>query len=229
MIRADRKNLIVLLALLAAVIVGSVTGVMADTKDGKAESVETRGPATLREIGLSLESARLVSYEDRKAAVAGVAQAMEELLRGDVPKQKRCAARFLSGEIHYALGEYSRAAEEFRNAGKEDKQKVYADDAAAAYIISLEAAGRDEKAAREWKKWDKKYRESPFRPEVLVVRSWNALRRDRMAEAVQTLTELKADYPWMESDHRVVLAYALVAYLEERYRPVDNLLSIGTS
>lgn len=225
MVRPDRYCLLVILVLIVSGVVHSTPADQADTKNAKDGEPADRGPATLPEIGLSLERARLLSLDDRQGALQGVARAMTVYLQGDVPKEKRCAAHFLSGEIHYALGDYGRAAEEFKNAGKRDEKKAYTDDAAAAYILALEAAGKDEEAAKEWIKWDKKYAESPFRPEVLLARSWNALRRDVRNEAVRTLDELISRYPWMEKDPRVVLAYAVVAYLEGRNEDMIEALS----
>jgi TolA-binding protein len=225
MVRPDRCCLLVILVFLVSGVVLSAPAGLADTKDEKDGDPADRGPATLPGIGLSLERTRFLSFEERHGAVQGVARSMIDFLQGDVPKEKRCAAHFLSGEIHYALGDYGRAAEDFKNAGKNDGQKIYTDDAAAAYIMALEAAGRDEEAAREWIKWDKKYTESPFRPEVLLARSWNALRRDARTEAVRTLDELISGYSWMEKDPRVVLAYAVVAYLEGRNEDVIKALS----
>jgi TolA-binding protein len=210
----------VLFVFLVAGVVCSAPAGLAETKETKEDPPAKAGPVTLPGIGLSLERARLLGYEEQRSALQDVARSMTAYLQSDVPKEKRCAAHFLSGEIHYALGEYERAAEEYEDAGKRDEQKWYTDDAAAAYIMALEAAGRDEEAAQEWVKWEKKYEESPLRPEVLVARSWNALRRGVTVEAVRTLDDLTGRYPYLEKDPRVVLACAVVAYLDGSYKGV---------
>lgn len=225
MVRTDRYCLLVLPVLLVSAVVLASTACLADAKDANDGDPADRSPATLPGIGLLFERARFLSFEDRRGTVRDVARSMAGFLDGDVPKEKRCAAHFLSGEIHYALGDYRRAAEEFKNAGKKDGQNIYKDEADAAYIMALEAAGRDEEAAREWIKWEKKYAESTFRSEVLLARSWNALRRDARTEAVRILGELVSGYSWMEKDPRVVLAYAIVAYLEGRNEDVIEPLS----
>ncbi len=224
MYRPNRNYLMFLLMLLVSGVFLSAPAGLAEPKDAQEESPKSTGPATLTEIGMSLERMRLLRAEDQRTAVRDAARLINEFLQSDVPKEKRSAAHFLSGDIHFALGDYERAAEEFKNAGKKNKEKRYSDDAAAAYIMTLEAAGRDEEAAREWIKWEKKFNDSPLKSEVLVARAWNALRRGATAEAVRTLDELTARYPWMEHDHRVALARAVMAYLEERYADVATAL-----
>ena len=224
MFHPNRNRVMSLMLFLTAGIAIFATAGLADPEDSNEGAQTPPSPATLSEIGIELERARLLPFEERRSVMADVARYMTEFVQSGVPKEKRCAAHFLSGEIHYAIGNYERAAEEFKNSEKRDDQKLYADDAVAAYIMALEAAGRDEEAARAWVKWEKKYKESPLIPEALVARSWNALRRDIPAEALRTLDELTSRFTWMKNDPRVVLAHAVVAYIEGRYEDVINAL-----
>ncbi len=185
----------------------------------------------LSKIGLELELAGLKPVSQRPAALEKVARSMEEVLRAGVPSEKRRASHYLSGEIRYAMGDYAQAADEFRRSERIDRNDVHADDAAFAYITSVEAAGRDAEAAKEWVQWEKKYGKSPLVPEVLLARTWNALRRDTLSEASGLLDRLTSGYAHMNGDPRVVLASATVAYLEGR--PNDALKALdgakGTS
>ena len=182
-------------------------------------------PATLSGIGLALEEARLVPFGGRRGAVENAAEALAAFMRSDVPKEKQGAVSFLSGEISYALGDYERSAEEFKNAAKRDERGPFADDAAFAAIRSLEAAGRDAEAAKAWKDWEKKYPQSPLMGEALLARSWNALRRGATNEAARFLETLAVRHPWMEKDLRVVLARSVIAYIEGRAGDVISALS----
>jgi TolA-binding protein len=197
-----------------AALAASPAGAADSTKP--AAPAKTPAPTTLSGIGLSLEEALLAPLEGRRGAVESAADALAAFTRGDVPKDKRGAVSFLSGEISYALGDYERSAEEFKNAAKRDDKGPFADDAAFAAIRSLEAAGRDVDAVKAWKDWEKKYPRSPLAGEALVARSWNALRRGAPGEAARLLETLAERHRWMENDPRVVLARSVVAYLEGR-------------
>ena len=194
-------------------------------EEAKEEAAKAPEPSTLAEIGRALDKARLLAGPERSSAAESAARSLELLLESDVPKEKRCAVHFLSGEIHYALGAYEKAAKEFKDAGKRDEEKIYRDEAAAAYIMTMEAAGKDEKAAEEWAKWEKKYPESPFRQEVLVARAWNALRRSIPSEAERLLADLTSRFPWMSEDVRVVQAQATISYIRGDYDEVLALLT----
>ncbi len=181
-------------------------------------------PTTLSGIGLSFEEARLVPIDGRSGAVQGAADALAAFTRGDVPKDKKLAVSFLSGEISYALGDYERSADAFKDAANRDDKGPFADDAAFAAVRSLEAAGKDADAVKAWKDWEKKYPQSPLAGEALVARSWNALRRGAPAEAARLLETLAAKHRWMEKDPRVILARSVVAYLDERFEDVITTL-----
>ena len=219
---SSNKHLTALIALLA---IGFLLTFPIGAEEAKEETGEKSTPKTFAEIGRALDEARLLTDPDRHSAAESVARSLEALLESDVPKEKRCAVHFLSGEIHYELGEYGRAAKEFKDAGKRDDEKIYRDEAEAAYIMAMEASGRDEDAAKEWIKWEKKYADSPFLQEVLVARSWNALRRGRPPEAERVLTDLTSRFPWMGEDVRVIQARATVSYIAGDYEEVLALLS----
>ena len=194
-------------------------------EETKEEAKQAPVPSTLAEIGQALDQARLLQDPDRRSAAENVARSLEALLESDIPKEKRCAVHFLSGEIHYTLGEYGKAANDFKDAGKRDDKKIYRDEAEAAYIMAMEAIGRDEEADKEWIKWQKKYDDSPFMQEVIVARAWNALRRDLPSQGARILADLTARFPWMSEDVRVIQAMATISYIEGDYREVLALLS----
>ena len=193
---------------------------------GETKAVEeTPLPGTLAEIGRVLDSARLLPDPERKSAAEKAARGLEALLESDIPKKKRCAVHFLSGEISYTLRDYGKAAKEFKDAGKRDDEKLYRDEAEAGYIMALESSGRDGDASKEWIKWEKKYPDSPFLQEVLVARAWNALRRDLPSEAERIIGDLAARFPWMSTDARVVQAKATISYIRGDYDETITLLS----
>jgi hypothetical protein len=99
MVRSDRYCLFILLVLLVSGVVLLAPAGLAETKDANDGDSEDRGLATLPGIGLLFERARFLSFEDRRGTVRDVARSMAGFLDGDVPKEKRCAAHFLSGEI----------------------------------------------------------------------------------------------------------------------------------
>ncbi|MEE9271268.1 MAG: tetratricopeptide repeat protein [Candidatus Krumholzibacteria bacterium] len=175
--------------------------------------VETR---TLDSVGMEFEWARLRPLADRRAALTNVVTSFDQLMRGDVPKQKKSAAQFLFAEILFASGDYREAASQFNKAAKAGKKGPFADDAAFAGILALEAQGRDKEAARQWKKWQKQYGTSPLMPEMLLAHTWNALRRDSLREATLSFARLKSGFPYMVRKSRVVLTGATLAYLDNR-------------
>ncbi len=195
----------------------------ARAEGAKSETAAAR-PAALPDIGLALEQARRLPVPARRGAAEEAAASLAELLRSDVPKERREALHFLSGEIYHALGSYDRSAEEFRNAAKRGERGPFADDASLAEIMSLEAAGRDNDAAKAWREWEKKYPQSPLMGEAQLARAWNALRRGATPEAARLLETLVSRSRWMEKDARVVLARSTVAYLEERHAEAVAIL-----
>jgi TolA-binding protein len=207
----------VLLALLAvlAPAAGTVPGAGDETGKGDAaESGTDTGPKTLAGIGMSLERARLLPHDERIGALEIAAASIAEILDSGLPKEKQCAALFLSAEIDFALGRYSQSADAYKKAGDRDREKIYKDDAAAARIMALEASGRDEEAAKEWNKWCDRYADSPLMPEVMLARAWNSLRRGEPVEAGAELDRIETRYQWMGRDRRVVLARSFIGYID---------------
>ena len=182
-----------------------------------AAGVPAAADTMLSGIGRALERARLLPHEPKQDALEKAAASIEAALESGMPKEKRSAALFLSAEISFALGRYERAAEDYRRAGDKDREKIYRDDAEAAYILSLEACGKDEEAAKAWNKWRKKYPDSPLMPETMLASAWNALRRGDLDRAAGTLEDIGALYPWMGQDRRVVLAGSVIGYAGQFY------------
>jgi TolA-binding protein len=185
----------------------------AGSKEKKSDAEKSKA---LSELGMEFEWARLRPLADRQIGLGAVAAAMAELMSDDIPKKRRSAAHFLAGEINFAIGEHGAATEQFRKAAKEGKNGDFADDAAFAAIISLEAEGKDKDAAKAWNKWEKRYKNSPLLPEALLAKTWNALRRDSIREASQTMKRLRTEFPLMEKNQRVIVTVATVDYIQGR-------------
>ncbi|MCK5407272.1 MAG: tetratricopeptide repeat protein, partial [Candidatus Krumholzibacteria bacterium] len=222
-------------ALLAALVVASMVNVAAAKEANKKPEASAKSAGikakslTLSNIGLALDAAKLQPAETRRGALEAVGRDLTVLLDKGIDKKQKSVALFLSGEIRYALGDYTSAVEVFEKAAKEGKKGPFADDAAAAAIQALEAAGNDEEAANAWIKWRKKYKDSPLVPEVMVAQAWNSLRRDNLEEASAQLEELANFYPWSQSDPRVALAHSTIALLEGRYSDALGVKPTGAS
>jgi TolA-binding protein len=208
---------------LCAVVVLLAFPIGAEETAGETEKAPR--PATLTEIGLALDQARLLPEPECRSAAESAALSLEALLESGIPKDKRCAALFLSGEIHFTLGRYGEAADDFKDAGKRDEEKMYRDEAAAAHITAMEAAGKDKEAAEKWIEWQEKYADSPFLQEVLVARAWNALRRGLPSQAAGIIADLTARFPWMSGDVRVIEATAAISYIRGDYKETLAVLS----
>jgi TolA-binding protein len=225
MFKRKRCWTIVSLALIISGIAMLGAAILADPGISQANTPATRRLATLAEIGMGLDWARLLPVAEQQTALEEEARSMRVLFQAKIPSGQRSAAHFLSGEIYFALGNYMQAADEFRKSEKASDDKTFSGAAAAASIMALEASGRDNDAARAWSKWVKKHKNSPFLPEVILAQSWNALRRDTLIVATKMLEELKSSFPWMEKDPRTILLASTVAYLEGR--PADALTALG--
>ncbi|MCK4538768.1 MAG: tetratricopeptide repeat protein [Candidatus Krumholzibacteria bacterium] len=171
-----------------------------------------KGTPTLTGAGMALEKARLLPHEAKNKALHSAAASVASILDAGLPKERQSAAWFLSAEINFALGHYEDAVREYGKAGDKDREKIYRDDAAAAHIMALEASGKDEEAARAWKKWFDRYYDSPLVPEAMLACAWNALRRGDISGASKELDDLESRHQWMESDRRTVLARSLIRY-----------------
>lgn len=213
--RPTKKNgMWVITLVVAGILFAAFTPVTAWSGDSDATS-NTMGPGeTIAELGVQLETARLLDAAHRLRAVAKIDSVVRTLLDGDIPSEKKTAVFFLSAEIRYLWSDYAKAAELFEKARKENKHGPFADDAAFLEIVALEADGRDEEAAKRWKKWIEKNEESTMMPEALLAASCNAIRRGVLGEASVTLSDLETRYPYLRDDHRVRLAAATVLFLQ---------------
>jgi len=175
---------------------------------------------TLSSIGAALDEARRVPVANRDAALADVDRRIVAFLDGDVPKDRKAAAWFLAGEVSFARGRYDDAAKSFRAAAKEGKNGTFVDDATLGAIQSLEAAGHDAAAEKEWRKWLEANPESSARAEALIARAWNAIRNDSIPLAKQLFDETRKRYPWVAGDPRLELGTSTIAFVEGRYQDV---------
>ena len=107
------------------------------------------------------------------------------------------------------------AAREHLDAARDDfKDDAFRDDATYLRILTLEAEGRDEDAAKEWKKWEKKFAaESSLLAEVRIVRMWNALRQGDLELSQELSKKTQVDTPWLLNDSRWLIAEAAAALL----------------
>ncbi|MDH5627666.1 MAG: tetratricopeptide repeat protein, partial [Candidatus Krumholzibacteria bacterium] len=174
----------------------------------------------LSDIGLAFDAAQHLPAPERTAAIVDLDRRMSLFLDGDVPKEQKAAARFLAGEILFALGQYDQANKTYREAGKDAKRTPLVDDASLAAIQTLEATGRDEDAEKEWVKWLRDNPNSPARSEAMLARAWNAIRRDSVGLAVSILAQTRREFPWLANDARLTLAEGTTAFLEGRYSDV---------
>jgi TolA-binding protein len=177
----------------------------------------------LFEVGVSVDAARSLPAAERSAALASAAESMERILKSGLPDDRRGPATFLSAEIHYGLGDFETAEEEYGKAEQKARKTPFADDAAAGRIFALEGMGKDEEAAKAWAEWEKKHADSMLLSEVRLARCWNALRRGALPEAGRLMTATAETFSWMKSDPRFVLAVATAAYLDGR---VDDALAL---
>jgi TolA-binding protein len=167
-----------------------------------------REPAapSLTALGLEYESIPSTGAE-RIPALSALEAEVSRMKTNDA--EERAGARFLLGEIQRQLGDWKEAGDSFRQAAGDGT--AFADDAAFAAIEALEGAGRDEDAARAWSKWREHYPESPLEAEAALRQVWNALRRERIAEADRFAREAIQAEPAVASDPRWVLARAMLA------------------
>ncbi len=202
----------------AALIVMAVSPAMAAHKPAEAT------PSSLQEVGNAFEQGRLLARADRVAALQQAQQSVAQVVRGGLDPERRDAARFLSGAIDDELGNYAQAAQAYGEAVGDDKGP-FADDAAFASIQSLEAAGRDADAVREWVKWEKRFPKSPLMPAARLDQAWNALRRGDVPAANKLLASAAAGAAWMEKNPRMILARATAAYLSGK--SAEALAALG--
>ncbi|NIO28563.1 MAG: tetratricopeptide repeat protein [Candidatus Latescibacteria bacterium] len=212
------------LACAALIMPSALSFALPSSATGDDESVDGSSMVTLTKIGMELDWTRLLPTSERRDSLGSLERAIEELLDAGVPSEQRTAAYYLSAEIHYALKDFREALELFKKAENEDDKGPFADDAGFLRIVSMEADGRDNDAAKEWDRWIKRYRKSPLLSEVLLAKSWNAIRRDTLREASIVLADLEARFPFMREDQRVLLAKSTIAYLNGLPSEADSIL-----
>jgi TolA-binding protein len=219
-INIKKRRAVVIAAFVLTFIIGTAG-------QGRAEdevNQQSGGPITLSSIGMELDRLRILPASSKQERLASLETALNELLDKGIPSEDKAAALFLSAEIQYEFGRYRQAAELFDKAKKKDKQRYHTDDAEFLAIISMEADGRDIEAAKEWKNWIKKYDDSPILPEALLAKSWNAIRRDSLREAKETLDHLEVNHSFMMGDDRVRLALATIAYLGGQPEQAETII-----
>ena len=187
-------------------------------------------PAALRQLndaGVAFENARVLDRARRVAALEETELLLQAVPQGALPADARGAAALLAGAIRYEMGDPARAEEAFGRATKGLSDGDFADDAAFARIQALEAAGKDVEAAKEWPKWEARFKTSPLLPEARLAAAWNAMRRGKVSDAEKLLASLVTAAPWAEKDARVGLARATAAYLAGR--PAEAASRLGTT
>jgi TolA-binding protein len=178
----------------------------------------------LDEIGVAFDAALLRAPGERSAAIGNVAASLDSLTHEGLPSNKRSAAAFLAGQLQYVLGEYDKAIEYFHEARKKDESSLFQDDARFSEILAMEALGRDDDAAKEWKKWEKDFSGSPLMPEALLAQTWNAMRRDSLGEAQAHLARLKATTVPARAQRSALLAEATLDYAQGDADAASKLL-----
>jgi TolA-binding protein len=209
------------LAAAGALLVAPTHAGAGTTREARAASAS----GSLKEVGDEFEKVRLLSGSQRAAALAQTQQSVDQVLRGGLDADRRAAARLLAGTIAFELRDFAHAGQEYREAVGGLEKGPFADDAAFAVIQSLEAAGNDAEAAREWLKWEKRYPTSPLMPMARLRRAWNDLRRGEVVPGQKLLTALAASYPWMTKDARFTLAQATATWLAGK--PAEALAILG--
>jgi len=192
---------------------------------GVAGSAHAGSPATGEtpsELGQALDAARSLPAAERALALEDLDRRVASVLGGDLSQDRKAAMWFLSGELNHALARYDLAVKAFRNAEKESKKGALADDASIAMIQSMEAAGRDAEASKEWAKWLRDNAASPSAADAKISRAWNAIRSDSLRLASSVLKDLRTRHAWTARDPRVVLATNTIAFLEGRYADVSS-------
>jgi TolA-binding protein len=198
---------------------------MATPAAASEDSTPAASTSALETIGLGVEEALHLPSPERVSALEELKIQLDALSDDDLSSSGKAAARFLSGQIHFALGDGRRAGEDFRGSDWEGDGKSFEDDAAFASIRAMEAEGRDAEAAKEWTNWRRKFPKSALVSEALLASAWNAVRRDSLRIAAATVEELRTASPWMAKEPRVVLLESTVFYLQSK--PKDALALLG--
>ena len=161
--------------------------------------------ATLTELGLELEAARLKSALGDRSAAEALAQSLRNV---DAPKDSEAAVHLLWGHVYNELGEYDEAAAAFdkarRKAGDEDLETV----AEFRRIEALEAVGQDDEAAKLWLKWLGSNEDHALAADARLHMAWNRIRRGEVTTAAGDLANLDRNHSWITTDNRYRLAKA---------------------
>ena len=185
--------------------------------------VDTRAEVTLTSLGMELEAARVAATVGDRTAAEALARALSDLDGDRIPDGADAAVALLWGQIHYERGLYSEAADAF------DKARKKADDhgleAAAEFLRleSLEAAGQDKEACRQWLKWLHEYPDHSLAADARLHVAWNRLRRGEVSTAQGDLINLEQNHPGITDDPRHALARATAHHLQGEH---DQALTI---
>ena len=177
-------------------------------------NVEPTTPATLSELGIRLDQARLLPADARHDAVFSLQDPLKLVLDSDLDDPEKSAAIFLWAELESELGRPSRARELFDESAKKDKKGPFKDDAKFASIRALEAEGRDEEALEKWAKWEREHKDSPLLADAWIAQTWTHLRRADWNRATAMLEKLEAEAAWTRGTQSVVLAHATLLYVQ---------------
>jgi len=223
----NRTRLLVLLCglfVMAVALSPAVAGGDTESPASEPEATSSRA-VTLPDLGLELDLYSVQSPAKYQDQYLELDKRVRAYLDGDHSKSEKKAARYLWAEVKLALGQYREAEDLFKKSEKDFKKGPYADDAAFLRVVAIESDGRDDEAAREWAKWIKRYGDSPLRPEALIGKCWNEIRRDSVRLASVTLAELQTKYSYAAQDIRVTLAAATISYLNGD--PAAALATLG--
>lgn len=113
------------------------------------------------------------------------------------------AAPAAQGELAWQSAQYATAAEHFEQAQKKLRGTWFEDDAALARLLAWSAAGDDAEASELYRKWTRRYGDSPLQAEADLAQAWNRLRAEDASGAAKILdTAIRRD-PWLAGEPRV--------------------------
>jgi TolA-binding protein len=159
------------------------------------------------------------------AELTSIQEELTRILDGKLDRDNRAVARLLAGEVAFRMGDARSAAKHLDKAEGDAKDGPYRDDIQVARIRCLELEGRYEEAEKAWVKWEAEHPTSSRLTEVRLARTWNALARGKVADASVHLGWLGEHHEWYLGQPEVVLASAVVAFLEGRVD--DTIAALG--
>ncbi|HMB67706.1 MAG TPA: tetratricopeptide repeat protein, partial [bacterium] len=178
--------------------------------DDKAEQASVR----LEELGLRYDEARSLADGERQSAMQSIADELDSIVGKSLPDHRRGAGYFLAAEVRRQLDSPDAAVDLHDKGERASKKDALAPASAFAAVRSMEEAGQDAQAAKEWSRWLKDNPRNPLRPEALLAQAWNAVRTDTLALAERALMTLGEEAPWMDRDPRRVVAEGTVLFLQ---------------